>query len=59
MTREHSPQPGANWQTALRQVETVVPDDEETRPNRAARRAAARTQRKSKPTAPHPGADTP
>lgn len=46
MTREYSPQPGANWQTVVRQVETVVPDGEETRPNRATRRAAARAKRK-------------
>lgn len=47
MTREYPPQPGARWQTVVQQVETVIPDGEPARPNRAARRADARTDRKA------------
>lgn len=54
---EHTPQPGATWETALVRTEQVVDDPEATtapgmndplppRPNRATRRAAARAARR-------------
>jgi hypothetical protein len=53
VTREHSPRPGAGWETRLVRNEVVVtdpggPQPADTRPNRAARRAAARDQRKAR-----------
>lgn len=46
MTREHSPRPGASWETQPVRTEQVVEDGQpEPRPNRAARRAAARRRR--------------
>jgi hypothetical protein len=40
---EHTPRPGANWQTTLVRTETVIADDApDPRPNRATRRAMAR-----------------
>ncbi|MGW8719650.1 hypothetical protein ACWGNR_10115 [Streptomyces althioticus] len=44
---EHTPRPGATWQTVLVRVEQVVDDDgPDPRPNRATRRALARAWRK-------------
>lgn len=44
---EHTPRPGACWDTELVRVELVVDDDApDPQPNRAARRAAARANRK-------------
>ncbi|MYU22936.1 hypothetical protein [Streptomyces sp. SID8352] len=41
---EHTPRPGATWQTHLARVERLVADDASgPRPNRATRRAAARS----------------
>jgi hypothetical protein len=52
VTREHSPRPGVTWETRL--VTREVLDDaasdndpQPPRPNRAARRAAARANRKT------------
>ncbi|MEV7212100.1 hypothetical protein AB0O31_03250 [Kitasatospora cineracea] len=46
MTREHAPHPGATWESTARPVEQLVEDGQpEPRPNRAARRAAARADR--------------
>ncbi|PWG13918.1 hypothetical protein DF268_08615 [Streptomyces sp. V2] len=44
---EHTPRPGATWNTRLVRTETVVDDDtpDPTPPNRATRRAAARAMR--------------
>jgi hypothetical protein len=41
---EHTPRPGATWETRLVFVETVTPDDDTPppRPNRATRRALNR-----------------
>lgn len=51
MSAEHTPRPGARWETALTRTELVVPDGQpEPRPNRATRRAAARTRRAVRPT---------
>ena len=45
MATEHTPRPGAHWETELVRVERIVPDNApEPRPNRAARRATARTE---------------
>lgn len=50
MAREHSPRPGAHWQTVPVRREQVVPDDwtddQPTPANRADRRAAKRALRK-------------
>jgi hypothetical protein len=48
VTAEHTPRPGRTWETTVVRVETVVPDDApDPRPNRATRRALARTARKA------------
>lgn len=56
MSREYTPRPGAAWDTRLVSNERVVLDTTDwadhnapaaPRPNRAARRAAARQQRKA------------
>jgi hypothetical protein len=40
---EHTPRPGANWQTELARTEHLIADDApDPRPNRATRRAMAR-----------------
>ena len=47
MTPEHTPRPGRTWDTTIRPIEHVVPDDQpEPRPNRETRRALARAGRK-------------
>ncbi|WP_193317992.1 MULTISPECIES: hypothetical protein [Streptomyces] len=45
---EHTPRPGAAWETALAGTgEVYIPDGQpEPRPNRATRRAAARNRRR-------------
>lgn len=51
MATEHSPRPGGTWAAELVRVERVIPDGApEPRPNRAARRAAARAARAVRPT---------
>ena len=46
---EHTPQPGATWQTTLVRTETVIDDDApDPRPNRATRRAMQRAARRTK-----------
>lgn len=46
MATEHTPRPGITWTTEPARTEQHVPDGQsEPRPNRAARRAAARTAR--------------
>lgn len=48
MTREHTPKPGATWETRLVRTETVIPDDApDPRPNRKIRRAMARAARRT------------
>jgi hypothetical protein len=49
VTREHSPRPGATWDTRLVRVEQVVDTEHpaDPHPNRAARRAAKRAKRKA------------
>ncbi|MFI5687858.1 hypothetical protein [Streptomyces sp. NPDC051636] len=45
---EHTPRPGVTWQTRI--VEQLVDDTApDPKPNRATRRALARTRRKKKP----------
>jgi hypothetical protein len=50
---EHTPAPGATWQTTLARTEQVIADDApDPQPNRATRRAmqrAARRNRKEQP----------
>lgn len=44
---EHTPRPGATWDTVLARTETVIDDDApDPQPNRATRRALARAKRK-------------
>lgn len=46
---EHTPRPGATWDTALVRTEAVVDDDApEPRPNRKTRRAMQRAARRKK-----------
>lgn len=46
---EHTPRPGATWETRLVRVEQLVDDDAPApRPNRATRRAMQRAARRTK-----------
>lgn len=46
---EHTPKPGATWDTDLVRTETVIDDDApDPRPDRATRRALARAARRRK-----------
>ncbi|MGD6750964.1 hypothetical protein [Streptomyces sp. BH105] len=47
---EHTPRPGATWETHLVRVEQLVDDDapDPTPPNRATRRAMQRAARRAK-----------
>ena len=46
---EHTPQPGATWDTILVRTEQVVDDDApDPQPNRATRRALKRAARRKK-----------
>lgn len=46
---EHTPTPGVTWQTELVRIEQHIDDDApDPQPNRATRRALARTARRKK-----------
>lgn len=46
---EHTPRPGATWQTEVMRVEQLVDDDApDPRPNRATRRALKRAARRKR-----------
>lgn len=55
MTVEHTPRPGARWETVLQRIETAVPDETADaepesvpQPNRETRRRLARQARRKK-----------